>query len=379
MNWITLFNFLLLAGAIQGFLFTIATFLARRKIERAVVLLNLFVLVLSLNNLQSWMIDKDLVGDHLYLRHLVIPWYVMILPLYHAFLVDYLGVGSREKTYLKLALAFFIAELGVRFLVLAQVDAGSWGPEAISHYNLAEDAVTLLFSAFLFVKVVRLAYDERIASEKEARFSLRWIRWSIWLGGFVMLLWLLAITLNILTDVVGPPYNYYPLRLGTSVLIYWMGYQAFFQYVLLQDRLALKRRIGDRPLVTTPDPLQDAMREELSREAFARLDAHVREQQRFLDPMLSQEQLAEELQMGVSTLSRLVNGFSGHNFPDYINSYRVDYAKALLSHPDFTPYTVAAIGLESGFNSKSTFYEAFRKLAGRTPSQFRKDEPTTSS
>jgi AraC-like DNA-binding protein len=371
MDLISLFNFLLLAGAIQGFLFTIATFLARRKIERAVVLLNLFVLSLSLNNLQSWMIDMQFVGDHLYLRHLVIPWYVLILPLYHAFLVDYLELQSREKTFLKLALAIFIAELGVRFLVLSRVDAGTWTPLAISRYNTAEDALTLLFSVFLFLKVVRLAYGERVASEKDNRFRLRWIRWSIWLGGVVMLLWLFAITLNVLTDAMGPPYNYYPLRLGTSILIYWMGYQAFFQYVLLQDRLALRRRIGDRSPVLIPDPVKDSAREEHSRDAFARLDTYVKEQQRFLDPVLSQDQLAEELQMGVSTLSRLVNGFSGHNFSDYINSYRVNYAKALLSHPDFTPYTVAAIGLESGFNSKSAFYDAFKKLAGNTPSQYR--------
>ena len=62
MNWTAIFNFLLIAGALQGFLFCLATFIARKRIEKAVVLLNLFVLVLSLNNLQAWLLEKDWFG-----------------------------------------------------------------------------------------------------------------------------------------------------------------------------------------------------------------------------------------------------------------------------------------------------------------------------
>ncbi len=55
------FNFLMIAGAIQGVLFVVVTLLSRKKIEQALVYLNLFVLFLSLNNLQSWLIDKGFI------------------------------------------------------------------------------------------------------------------------------------------------------------------------------------------------------------------------------------------------------------------------------------------------------------------------------
>lgn len=48
-----IFNFLLIAGALQGFVFNIATFLSRKKVEKPILFLNLMVLFLSLNNLQT--------------------------------------------------------------------------------------------------------------------------------------------------------------------------------------------------------------------------------------------------------------------------------------------------------------------------------------
>ena len=68
----------------------------------------------------------------------------------------------------------------------------------------------------------------------------------------------------------------------------------------------------------------------------------------------------------------LVNKFSGKNFSDYINSLRVEEAKRCLRNPGFEAYTMVAIGLECGFNSKSTFYTAFKKFTGQTPTSFRK-------
>ena len=83
------------------------------------------------------------------------------------------------------------------------------------------------------------------------------------------------------------------------------------------------------------------------------------------------ELLSEELGMSTSHFSKVVNSVSKQNFSDYINSYRVDQAKQLLSDKDFENYTIVAIGLECGFNSKSTFYTAFKKFTSQTPTEFR--------
>ena len=43
------------------------------------------------------------------------------------------------------------------------------------------------------------------------------------------------------------------------------------------------------------------------------------------------------------------------SFIDYMNELRVNQAKKLLTDTDYNQYTITAIGLESGCNSKSTF------------------------
>ena len=83
------------------------------------------------------------------------------------------------------------------------------------------------------------------------------------------------------------------------------------------------------------------------------------------------EAVAAELGMSKSYFSKLVNSYSDHNFSDFINSLRVAQAKRFLSDDTFSDYTIVAIGLECGFNSKSTFYSAFKKFTSETPTSYR--------
>ena len=188
-------------------------------------------------------------------------------------------------------------------------------------------------------------------------------------------LWLVAILLNIFSENIKPPYSYYPLRIGSSLLIYWVGYQAFFQYVLLKDRLALREfvRVGQHGSGPQIQPAQQGSSSQKPSQDFEKFDTYIREEKKYLDPYLGLETAADEVNMGSSTLSRLVNQHADKNFSDYINSYRVEEACRLLSMKDFAPYTIVSIGLECGFNSKSTFYNAFKKFTGMTPTQYRRN------
>jgi len=51
----------------------------------------------------------------------------------------------------------------------------------------------------------------------------------------------------------------------------------------------------------------------------------------------------------------------------------VNEAKSYLKNPEFSNYTITAIGLEAGFNSKSSFYEVFKKATGTTPFSYKKE------
>jgi AraC-like DNA-binding protein len=89
----------------------------------------------------------------------------------------------------------------------------------------------------------------------------------------------------------------------------------------------------------------------------------------YLESDLSLYSLADQLQVKPHYLSQVINQYHQRNFQDFINLYRVKKAKELLIK---TQLKIEAIAYDSGFNSISTFYTAFKKEMGTTPASYRK-------
>lgn len=91
-------------------------------------------------------------------------------------------------------------------------------------------------------------------------------------------------------------------------------------------------------------------------------------EQVYLDNELSLGKLAALCGMSTHQASAAINQCSGSNFYDWVNSYRVYAAQQALIH---TNIQVAKVCYEVGFNSKSTFNAAFKKISGCTPTEYR--------
>jgi len=99
---------------------------------------------------------------------------------------------------------------------------------------------------------------------------------------------------------------------------------------------------------------------------------HIEKEKSFLEPELTLAQLSEQTKIPSHYLSQVINEKIHCNFLDFINKYRIQEAKAKLANRKFDHYTIIAIAFEAGFNSKTTFYSAFKKHVGTTPSAYRK-------
>ncbi len=90
----------------------------------------------------------------------------------------------------------------------------------------------------------------------------------------------------------------------------------------------------------------------------------------FADEEITLAQVAAEVDISPHRLSQVINDRLNINFNAFINQYRIDEAqKLLIRDPD---KSVIAVAYEVGFNSKSSFYEAFSRYTGVTPQVFRK-------
>jgi AraC-like DNA-binding protein len=94
----------------------------------------------------------------------------------------------------------------------------------------------------------------------------------------------------------------------------------------------------------------------------------------FLEPELTLQQLAARLSLKPKMLSLVINEKLGRNFFDFINHYRIEEAKRMLTNPEDKKITILEVLYEVGFNSKSSFNTLFKKYTGLTPSAFKQQQ-----
>ncbi len=91
----------------------------------------------------------------------------------------------------------------------------------------------------------------------------------------------------------------------------------------------------------------------------------------FCDEDLSLTGLARQLDISHYQLSQILNERLGKNFNAFVNEYRIREAKAMLvDEPD---RSVTSISYAVGFNTLSSFYNAFSKMHNMSPAAFRKN------
>ncbi|MCR9142900.1 MAG: helix-turn-helix domain-containing protein [bacterium] len=101
------------------------------------------------------------------------------------------------------------------------------------------------------------------------------------------------------------------------------------------------------------------------------LEALMSDEKLFCDEDLSLQRLADMLKITPYQLSEIINASYQKNFFRYINEYRVAEARVQLrSHRD---RPIAAIARSVGFHSLSSFNSEFKRIAGTTPSKYRRD------
>lgn len=91
-------------------------------------------------------------------------------------------------------------------------------------------------------------------------------------------------------------------------------------------------------------------------------------QENFLLP-LSLEEIAARFGYSKYSFSHLFNSYFRCSMTDYVNSMRARYAANQLMESDDSMIEVA---MDSGFESLRTFYRAFKKYYGRTPSEYKR-------
>ncbi|MDP3681588.1 MAG: helix-turn-helix transcriptional regulator [Flavobacterium sp.] len=101
------------------------------------------------------------------------------------------------------------------------------------------------------------------------------------------------------------------------------------------------------------------------------LKQYMAQKEPFLDPSLTIQELANQIDIPVRDLSVLINHHMDQHFFDFVNEYRIQKAMGILKDQSRSQLTVLEILYEVGFNSKSSFNTSFKKHTNLTPTAYR--------
>lgn len=97
----------------------------------------------------------------------------------------------------------------------------------------------------------------------------------------------------------------------------------------------------------------------------------------FSDNLASLSELARKIGESPHHVSQVINEKLDQSFFELLASYRVEEAKRILLKDKMNKLTVEEISEMVGYNSKTAFNNAFKKLTGKTPSEYRKSNENT--
>lgn len=109
---------------------------------------------------------------------------------------------------------------------------------------------------------------------------------------------------------------------------------------------------------------------DINKDIFDRIEDLMKTDKLYTDKELTLEKVANRLNTNRSYVSRAINKYSGQGFFNYINTYRINEATRILSESDIP---LKQLCDDVGFLSTSTFYRAFQKETGCSPSRYRSE------
>ena len=160
--------------------------------------------------------------------------------------------------------------------------------------------------------------------------------------------------------MISPTFDYL-ISFSMSFLIYWIGYKGFLQSEIFADKSIRK----------SPKYEKSSLRTKEAKVYLERLLELMESKRPYLDNDLKMRDLAAELGLSGHHLSQIINEQLGQTYSDFINSYRIKEAQRLLKSPEYKHIKVVALAYDVGFNTKASFYNHFRKITGKSPTEFR--------
>ncbi len=364
-------------GLVQGVLLGFMLILIHSKKRKAVLYLGLFIILFSLEPLENIFHELGVLQKWPHLILLPVSFHFLAYPLFYIYLQRISILEDEKPSYWTMVPGFLELIVGVVVFFL---------PLHIKTWIKDSNAMLIYFMLgmgySLFIQILALRWMERHRKELENQYSLllhrnlKWSTYFIYASILFSVLFLLTfLTENRLVYLVYSAVN--------VVLIYWISYQGFAQQnispvyhpgTMEHKAPSTPKTVGNGQENENHHPKganKSVDEQRMFREVLDRIQDYMVKSRCFTKEDLTIVDVSEAIHEHPRRISQSINSLLGTNFNNYINSFRVEYAKELFASDQYKNLSIEGIGMEAGFHSKSTFYAAFRKIEGTTPAKHR--------
>lgn len=341
--------------------------LITRKGRRLVnYLLAIFFLIWAIDFLDGYLHLSGFYLEHVHMAMWTDPMILLYGPLIYLFTRNYLSENPGLKiSDLKHAIPFLLAFCLLLFGY--QLRPAEYKREILTNMVNMEQPTEVLYVFFL-VYLHFFLYLYRSVNLVRARergllqyFSQRQLQGLQQLLRAIMLLLIVSLLNSFLQFYSGRAL----FETGTAVLLLLVG--LFIASLLLK---ALDQSSSILPAGTIGRYAGSSLESGEMQAIGARIIRAMEEEQLFLNPELTIDELARGVGSSSRMVSQTINSGFGKNFFDYVNTYRIEMAQRLFRENKDSKLTVLEVMYQVGFNSKSSFNTQFRIKTGTTPSEY---------
>lgn len=225
----------------------------------------------------------------------------------------------------------------------------------------------LMQQIYFTVSAIRVYRYKKAIYQNLSNFDK--IRWT-YIYRFIVIIWLINLVTIILyatLPMIQVEYIILPLAL-TAIYFYILIYSFNQNSVFSKHDFEVYQKENKIGTVKTESDEDIRITPELE-EAVVNLENYLLDKEPYTNPDLTLEALSKEIGIPLNKLSTIINKGLKKTFYDLINEKRIEKSKKLLKNMN-SQTTIEYIAYESGFNSRASFYRAFKKHTGITPTEF---------
>ena len=282
-------------------------------------------------------------------------WYLHLFPFFFFFVYSFLDflqpIEYKQYAYYSV----YYPELGIMQPPLKINQDPLFIRANINELISAQLALYSLYGLWVIRKIFR---------KRGLSFFSRNIKPLSWLRNFSFLILLLLVCLVSVKIIFVEDVGDFIIASFISIIIYVTSFNVLRSSDFFRE--SISETLYDKKKYE-----KSSLSDENKDEIMNRLAECMEKDKDYRNHLISLPVLAKKLSVSVHHISQVINEKMNKTFFEFIAIYRIREAEGLLLDPDSENLTIEDIADEVGYNSKSAFNRSFKKITGKTPSEYR--------